>query len=198
MKKFFTLFAFAVLSTVAAMAQKVALEGTFDKTTKVLTMTLNSEVAINGISWRVYAPEGMKVSYSADDEDYVYGRGSILAKKNSVDVQPTKSAGVLDGGIQFAIYGAPLKAMTGDVMAITLEGEAAKEDAVIKITRISFAEDPSNKSYEQADFEVYLKPDAISGVEAAAGDKVIFNVAGQRLNKIQKGINIVNGKKVLF
>jgi hypothetical protein len=29
-------------------------------------------------------------------------------------------------------------------------------------------------------------------------NEVIYNVAGQRLNKMQKGINIVNGKKVLF
>ena len=29
-------------------------------------------------------------------------------------------------------------------------------------------------------------------------DKAIFNLAGQRLNKLQKGINIVNGKKVLM
>ena len=27
---------------------------------------------------------------------------------------------------------------------------------------------------------------------------IIFNIAGQRLNKAQKGINIVNGKKILF
>lgn len=38
--------------------------------------------------------------------------------------------------------------------------------------------------------------DAINGVEAENG--AIYNIAGQRLNKAQKGINIVNGKKVLF
>ena len=29
------------------------------------------------------------------------------------------------------------------------------------------------------------------------GEEAIYNVAGQRLNKVQKGINIVNGKKVM-
>ena len=29
------------------------------------------------------------------------------------------------------------------------------------------------------------------------GDNVIYNLAGQRLSKMQKGINIVNGKKIL-
>ena len=28
-------------------------------------------------------------------------------------------------------------------------------------------------------------------------EAAIYNLAGQRLNKIQKGINIVNGKKIL-
>ena len=31
----------------------------------------------------------------------------------------------------------------------------------------------------------------------APADAVIYNVAGQRLNKAQKGVNIINGKKVL-
>ena len=37
----------------------------------------------------------------------------------------------------------------------------------------------------------------ISGVEAVGNNATIYNVAGQRLNKMQKGINIVGGKKVL-
>ena len=38
---------------------------------------------------------------------------------------------------------------------------------------------------------------AIMAVEGADEDGAIYNVAGQRLNKMQKGINIVNGKKIL-
>jgi hypothetical protein len=29
-------------------------------------------------------------------------------------------------------------------------------------------------------------------------EDAIYNIAGQRLNKVQKGINIINGKKVLY
>ena len=38
----------------------------------------------------------------------------------------------------------------------------------------------------------------INAVEKASENGPIYNIAGQRLNKMQKGINIVNGKKVLF
>ena len=40
-----------------------------------------------------------------------------------------------------------------------------------------------------------------TAIEAVAADKaqqqVIFNLAGQRINQLQKGINILGGKKVL-
>ena len=38
----------------------------------------------------------------------------------------------------------------------------------------------------------------IANVEKATENGPIYNIAGQRLSKVQKGINIVNGKKVLY
>lgn len=45
-------------------------------------------------------------------------------------------------------------------------------------------------------------PDAIKGVDnampnVASEDNFIYNIVGQRLNKMQKGVNIMNGKKVM-
>ena len=41
-------------------------------------------------------------------------------------------------------------------------------------------------------------PTAISGVKVeTAADNAIYNIAGQRINKLAKGINIINGKKVI-
>jgi hypothetical protein len=37
---------------------------------------------------------------------------------------------------------------------------------------------------------------AVSSVEKKAPVKAIFNIAGQQMNGLQKGINIVDGKKV--
>lgn len=39
--------------------------------------------------------------------------------------------------------------------------------------------------------------DAIKSVNADAGSAEIYNVAGQRMSKLQRGVNIVNGKKVM-
>jgi len=40
--------------------------------------------------------------------------------------------------------------------------------------------------------------DARSNMEDGRGDGVIYNIASQRLNKPQRGINIVNGKKIVI
>ena len=66
----------------------------------------------------------------------------------------------------------------------------------------------SNRAYLHLDgnaptvksFVINLEDDAtgIEAIENAVEDGAIYNVAGQRLQKMQKGINIVNGKKVLF
>jgi hypothetical protein len=37
----------------------------------------------------------------------------------------------------------------------------------------------------------------VNGQSSMVNGQSIYNLAGQRLNKMQKGINIVNGKKIL-
>jgi hypothetical protein len=49
----------------------------------------------------------------------------------------------------------------------------------------------------------FFSGDDATGIEetlsdSPSKDENIFNIAGQRLQKKQKGINIINGKKVLF
>ena len=38
--------------------------------------------------------------------------------------------------------------------------------------------------------------ECIDNVQTTKGNDVIYNLAGQRLSKMQKGVNIVNGKKI--
>ena len=47
---------------------------------------------------------------------------------------------------------------------------------------------------------LYANEDGINDIKADrnADDNKVYNLAGQRLQKMQKGINIINGKKVLF
>jgi|GEM_PF-5491038 len=66
----------------------------------------------------------------------------------------------------------------------------------------------ANRAYLQKSAETEARgfslmfDDEATGIVAptadTAGETTIYNLSGQRLNKVQKGINIVNGKKVLF
>lgn len=95
---------------------------------------------------------------------------------------------------------------TGDVWTIT-----ANLDGTFKILNNSVNKyiqyDPNYKSYGSYDKAQGIMPNlyvkgnatAINGISSNnnAKEQMIFNLAGQRLNKVQKGINIINGKKVV-
>ncbi|MBQ7526143.1 MAG: hypothetical protein IJT11_00250 [Bacteroidaceae bacterium] len=65
---------------------------------------------------------------------------------------------------------------------------------------------PAGKAYYQSTSGVkvfYLDDDTATGIRTIANGQqategAIYNVAGQRLQKAQKGINIIGGKKILF
>ena len=52
-------------------------------------------------------------------------------------------------------------------------------------------------SYKNVKYEKVGPPTKIAGVTEKAAQKTIFNAAGQQMNSLQKGLNIVNGQKVL-
>jgi hypothetical protein len=60
-----------------------------------------------------------------------------------------------------------------------------------------------NEGTEAKEALLFNAPEDATAIESLApatteGDGAIYNIAGQRVNKAQKGIYIVNGKKVLF
>ena len=66
----------------------------------------------------------------------------------------------------------------------------------------------TNKAYIQIDYDAVAavkgfialpgsEETAVEAVKADAENGVIFNLAGQRVSKLQRGINIINGKKVV-
>ena len=52
--------------------------------------------------------------------------------------------------------------------------------------------DGTNGYYNAGDED----PDGIETVNVNVNDNIIYNLSGQRMSKLQKGINIVNGKKI--
>lgn len=106
-----------------------------------------------------------------------------------------------------AVLGAKneLIAATADVTADGTQYILAKQDDEVGFAKATTGSTiAAGKGYLQFTtavkaFYPFAGNDAtgISGIEAINGDAPIYNIAGQRLGKMQKGINIVGGKKVL-
>ena len=109
--------------------------------------------------------------------------------------------------------GSPLTdtALTGTYLPKTIEGNTdyvlGKKDDKVGFYHWSSNNLAANRAYlagssnNARGFALMFDDDA-TGIVSTPGETeegtVIYNLSGQRLNKMQKGINIVNGKKVLF
>ena len=108
-------------------------------------------------------------------------------------------------------FGSPLTcALTGTYVAKTIDSSdyvLGKKDEKVGFYHWNSNNLGANRAYLEATtnqargFALMFDDDA-TGIVAptadTAGETTIYNLSGQRLNKMQKGINIVNGKKVLF
>lgn len=81
-----------------------------------------------------------------------------------------------------------------------LEDAIANGDVTDGTLKIKFNVAADNNiswlSFKNVKFEKVGDPTKIAGVSEKASQNAIFNVAGQQMNGLQKGLNIVGGKKV--
>jgi hypothetical protein len=100
-------------------------------------------------------------------------------------------APIFAGSLETAIYGLDVE---GSI--IMLEGESLTDTAPILVKGFrAFFELPTE---EAVTICLYDDPTGIKTIfSSTLKDENIYNLAGQRINKMQKGIYIVNGKKIL-
>ena len=83
----------------------------------------------------------------------------------------------------------------GELLAAGLEG-IANEDICLRNIRF-FTTDGEEHLFDDIVMQSGTTTDIASPLQQSNGDEAIYNLAGQRIQKMQKGINIVNGKKVM-
>ena len=204
MKKFKTLLVGALLAfagnamgqTVTFSAEDVTIEA---GETADLVVSLENSMDIVAWSFKLYLPEGVKVAYSDEEEDYVIELSDRHTKKHLPDVTPTT-----DGGYLIKAYAATAKAInehSGELVTVTLEAEstfAADGTATIKEGAVSTADAVQYNASENVTFNVKkAAPTGINGVSINAEDGAVYNMQGQRVENAQNGIFIQNGKKVV-
>jgi hypothetical protein len=165
-----------------------ALEGTIPALTAVVLKgePATYEFAIPAITEETTIPDGAVGIY--DDE--VNGNQALV--KEAVWAAPVED-NVLKGTLE------PIDA-AGKYVLAKPEGEDIAfylaESGKIAAGK-AYLELPEGTDVKAFYFKFADDPTGIVNVEKAVENGLIFNVAGQRLDKMQKGINIVNGKKIL-
>lgn len=84
----------------------------------------------------------------------------------------------------------------GELLAVGLEG-IANEDICLRDIRF-FTTDGEEHLFDDIVMQSGTATDIASPLQPSNGDEAIYNLAGQRIQKMQKGINIINGKKIAF
>jgi hypothetical protein len=204
MKKFYMTIV-AMLCGVAAMAQTelYAENVKIEKGTEEFEfeISLKNDVDVTALSFRLALPQGVAMPL---DEEGDYEEGveiSSRAKKHQAILQ--KAA---DGADMISIYNEKKRAIDGNdgvivTIPLAVDPDFAAQDGeyVIKVYEISIA-DPAGTSLDcPKEFTVTLtvgEGTGINSINAADSKAPVYNVAGQRVNKAQKGVYIQNGKKI--
>ncbi|MBR6142047.1 MAG: hypothetical protein IKQ37_09860 [Bacteroidaceae bacterium] len=210
MKKFYMTMV-AMLCGVAAMAQDAVMSAEpvdvkTDGTVSTLVFKLalsdaakTGKTPVQTASVKFVLPEGVAARwYDPDEDDYLdqvtYDMAKNSHQKMFVQGEQNPQSYVL------AIMGTATLKSTTDVFAtvgLKVVGEIAKGDYEISVT-------PDYSSggvsvFPQEPFTVQLTVDGGTGINSINADDVnapIYNIAGQRVSKAQKGVYIQNGKKV--
>lgn len=214
MKKFYMTMV-AMLCGVAAMAQNTLTAADIkvekDAKTADLVVGMDNTDQVVAISFRLALPEGVKAKalknftvnndridmdwvreFSEDEEAEPLDAAYVISQMNAAD-----------GNKQYSLYPNASVAFLGNTGALltipmTLT-DVAEGDYEIKLYAISIGNKAGVSVADAEEITCKLtvgKGDGINGINAADSKAPIYNVAGQRVSKAQKGIFIQNGKKV--
>ena len=139
------------------------------------------------------------VGFNIDlDEEEGYDGGSALAKSHTIAASEPVA-----GTYRFLCSSnknATIKAGSNVLMTISLKADAALEPGTYKVTisNIEFSDGKSPYKFDTVEATVSVTvPTAIKSAPGNESTKSVYNVNGQQRDKVQKGINIVDGKKVM-
>lgn len=172
-----------------------------DKSLAVWTAALQEDYANAADVAENYEVNGVTLTFSLGEgknapKYYTTGEGARLYNGNTMTVSVEKGYAIESIAITFSgetytgAYEASVGTYTDGVVAewngfsysVTFTATATSRMQKIEV--------------------VYVKDEAGTGIAetvaiGASGEDIIYNLNGQRLGKVQKGLNIVNGKKVL-
>jgi hypothetical protein len=208
MKKFYMTMV-AMLCGAAAMAQTCTISAddviaTAGGETAYVEVILNESepgTLITAAAFRIQLPAGVAIAtyYDEDEEADVQDISFPNAKKGH-DTRVIETNNPNEYQISVASNKDYFKTSTNVLAKIGIAVPAGfeKGDYLLKFSKISFANAAGQSVYPQDDFtaKLIVQGTGINDINAIDSKAPIYNVAGQRVNKAQKGVYIQNGKKV--
>jgi hypothetical protein len=173
--------------------------------TATLSLCMKNSAEIRGFQFDMYLPEGVTVTVSS--------KGKIQGAKLSESRLPEDDEHTLtcsvqqDGAIRFLCGSQYQETFTGnDGEIITLQvniSETVQEgEYPIILRQMKLSESDITKSYETEYVEgtLTIGTTGISSIESGRQSKTaaIYSLSGQRLQNPVKGVNIIDGKKVVI
>jgi hypothetical protein len=199
MKKFYMTMA-AVLFGATAMAQNVLYvdDITADPGTTAIEMAVgmnNSDATVTAVSFKIGLPEGLTLTLNKKlkpqatvDEDRMEDHTAAFT---DIPGSEDKMLSV------YSMNVAPFYENTGTIVTVPLT-VAADGEYTVRLYDISIANTAKESIADATEltFKVTVGGTGINEIKALDNNAPIFNVAGQRVNKAEKGVYIQKGKKV--
>jgi hypothetical protein len=166
-----------------------------------LKVTFESNVTIAGWQMFLYLPQGIEIVYDAEEEEYAVALSDLHHKKHACEV--TKAS---DGAMMLVMSGGTktyeMSGNSGDLCAITLKAaDTFSGSATVDVKKIRIS-DKSGVAYSQDDASFTITEGGTDGISSINADEqfggAIYNLAGQKVSKAQKGVFIQNGRKVVM
>jgi hypothetical protein len=168
-----------------------------------LTVSIENTMNVAAFDFRLYLPAGITVVWDDDLKDYAWewcdrvpsnSRGSFF----SMTPMETDDGSLLFGA-NSGTSGKVLDGNSGPVLVITLQAQEGAKSGTGQLKRISLSNENGTQSETLSDvtFNIIVNGDGINDIKQDELDANIYNLAGQRLSKPQRGVNIKNGKKIL-
>jgi hypothetical protein len=198
MKKFYMTMV-AMLCGVAAMAQNELYAEDFKvdagSTTADLVVKMKNADEVTAISFRVGFPDGVSMALNKKGKKYV------TLDEDRIDDHTAIIQDASDGADMISVYSASVATFyenDGPIVTVPL---AVAADGVyeIKIYNVSIANPAGESIATSEESTVTLTVgdgDGINEIKGIDSKAPVYNVAGQRVSKAQKGVYIQNGKKV--
>jgi hypothetical protein len=174
----------------------------FDISNEELKTAFGEDVAVAEFSENSSDANAVEVAFNAMTTPAITANTPVLLKGNAGSsftfngkLIKTGEAKVSGNNVDFVGTYAPITIMAGNYYISSNKLWKSNGEATIKGTRAYL----QVKEETSGDVKLFIDDieTSISEINVVSENGVIYNLAGQRISKVQKGINIVNGKKIL-